>query len=352
MDLSYGELYSYLNHSEKDEFKDMEKKSLSSKRGVVDANMNTDKKHLEYVNLCIKPFEVGGRAYKETGYYFVCVDPLYNVGVKNFDLMLYCEETKVAILIECKSGIANLGKELNELTEKMGAAQENKRTLEGIIGGLEIKDIEYVLCIPAVYESGVFTAMAALKTKPPIIIWTVDMFGGVIKVDGRFKKHSHDELNKIIQSEAWDGPQIITLMPSTHMGIALTEVVVLLLRKFKGRNELNISDLCEMLKTEIRNYPNDWIQDFATKILESGKECNIFEVNGSKFKFTMSTNVYAVKTATERYISYHSNKLMKAELEPILYERVKNRIKVKTEPLGEQKVLFDSKDNEINAEKR
>ena len=339
MSLGYEELFGYLTPAEKEEFKEIRKKVLADKKNVVESAMDTDKKHREYVNLCIKPFEIGAKAYNGTGFYYVCVDPLYNVGVKNFDLMLYCSEMKTAILVECKNRVSNPGKELSDINGKIKAALENKGTLEELVGGLEIRDIEFVFCIPAIDETKVFTGMTALEEKPPIIIWMVDMFNSIIKVDGRFKKHNHPELNKIIESTSWDGPNIMIVSPSLHMGMVLQDVVVLLLRKFKGQEELNISELCETIKSELRNYPNEWIREFATRILDSGKECEIFEVNDSKFKISAGTGIYAVKAVKERYVSYHANKLMREELEAMLTDRVKGRVKEEASAGGTQKSL-------------
>ena len=137
MNLSYNQLFGYLEPAEKEEFKAKRKALLATKKDVIESSMQTDKKHLEYVNLCIKPFELGAKAFSKTGFYFVCVDPLYNAGVKNFDLMLYCNEIKTAILVECKSSISNPGKELNDINEKIGIAHANQKILEEHVGGLE-----------------------------------------------------------------------------------------------------------------------------------------------------------------------------------------------------------------------
>lgn len=171
--------------------------------GQICAEIDTDKKHQEIVQLCAKSFAETELA-KKTGYEFYFAEPLIEFGDekkgnRSFDLLLYNETTHQAILISCKSSIAEPKKILIEFEEAKRLVEEKIDYLakECIGDELFIENIEYVLCVYEKDENKVIDSIKGQWKKPKksqkynpddVVLWVYRPRSDIVQIH---ESHSH-----------------------------------------------------------------------------------------------------------------------------------------------------------------
>ena len=86
---------------------DLKNKRQEFEKNVVE-QIEVDQAHRSLLNMCVYPFTNSGIMYK-TGFFFLRASPLYELGLENFDFLLFNNHTKVPIAIfgECKGSFSN-----------------------------------------------------------------------------------------------------------------------------------------------------------------------------------------------------------------------------------------------------
>ena len=160
-----------------DELKKFEKK-LSE---VIDEHIKRrklqfgiEKAHREAVNFCAYPF-TKGYVKESTGYMLNRPDPLFELGVKNFDLLLFHSRRR-CIFVEIKSTIADI-RELKNIQERIKVVEENLGSINKYCGEVILpENIEYVIAIDTSDSVKVWEWITKLDLK--LIVWFINKTSG------------------------------------------------------------------------------------------------------------------------------------------------------------------------------
>ncbi len=264
------------------------------KQEIIKKEVNIDHKHLDIVNLCSTSFFPYTKLNLETGYQLILYEPLYEKNIKNYDIALYNTESKHIMLIECKSSMTYLKKASLEIKESIYTSIENKDELESIIGD-EIKDIEFVYCVPSIDAIGLGNYV--LENDLPICIWCYDGFKGIIKLyvhnnestkEGIEKGHLHKnhKLTRILSkgtSSSPETPRSFSFLPSSHIYTILMDISVSMVRKMnkkdKWEGSFEFSDVYHIIKSNMAK-PNTLtekdMENKTVNVIEKGKIKEIF----------------------------------------------------------------------------
>jgi len=288
---SYQTLLRRLGKTEGDRLDERVREQESVEIQVIEKNVQSDKEHLTIVNFCINRFSPGSRINVETGFVWVRAEPLYRLGIKNFDIAVFNYRTATLILVECKSGLSDANREVKEIEEKIQLAIVNKTLLSEVVGE-KIGFVEFALCVKA----GLVPAAkgAILSKKAAICLWSADIFGSIIFLDklgensnaeisaGRL--HRDEKLRKLLlDSVKEDGSsRIVTFLPSSHMCSILEEIVPQLRLEFNNTNnqseEFGLNLMHTLIKREIslHNFEDQERYELAKKAVVSGIRAGIF----------------------------------------------------------------------------
>ena len=260
-------------------------------REVIEENVRSDKQHLAIVNFVVTRFEPGSHIHMETGYAWIRVEPLYGLGGRSFDLAIYNNQSKIMILVECKSGLSDAHREIKEIQEKIQNANDSREILSEMVGD-DIAFLEFAVCVKAGLAPAARTAVLAVGA--PVCVWEADIFGPSLFVDlhgqdsaseielGRL--HHDEKLRKNLLDgikEAKAG-RLIGFLPSSHMCSILEEVTPFLRLKLGGSQdeggEFSLEDIETLTRLEISLQIFDAKERkmLAEKILISGINAGIF----------------------------------------------------------------------------
>jgi hypothetical protein len=128
--------------------KDIEKSLQKSEMDSFEKHFERSGYHDKLVDICNSAFGPESECYNELAYAFVSSEPLIELGVKNFDVLIYNEKIKHAIFVECKTSTSGRGKYISDAYEAIKKVIENQTYLENKLGD-EIRTMEFVLCIPS-----------------------------------------------------------------------------------------------------------------------------------------------------------------------------------------------------------
>lgn len=190
--------------------------SRSERRKYLDKQKNEiieREKHDDYLRLLIYPFIKNpfatlntGKQNTESGYELYTCDPFYDNGSKNFDCLIYKEDSNkvVLVFVEVKTGL-NRGNIVKEFKEKCEEIEKNYSEIDEIFPGHDKKVVEYVLCVDAMMVSSIQSLIEKeiINSKYRMIVWQI---GSIIPPHrlnlvwptDHIKK---DDLNKMIHSE-------------------------------------------------------------------------------------------------------------------------------------------------------
>jgi len=264
---------------------------VNIQRQIIEANVQRDRQHLAIVNFVVTRFESGYYIHTKTGYAWIKVEPLFGLGGKSFDVAIYNNQSKVMILVECKSGLSDARREIKEILEKTQNAYDSKESLSEMVGD-DIASLEFAVCVKAGLAPAARTAVLAVGA--PVCIWEADIFGPSLFVDlhgqdstteislGRL--HHDEKLRRNLLEgikEAKAGRQI-AFLPSSHMCTILEEVTPFLRLKLERTQnqggEFSLEDIENLTKLEIslQNFDAKERKVLAEKILISGINADIF----------------------------------------------------------------------------
>ena len=139
--------------------------------------------HDSILDICASAFGPEGPLSGEVGYRSLSTEPLVELGVPNFDLLIYDSTRKAAIFVEVKSSIAKPGAAINQVYEAIDALKKQLGYLEEQIGD-EISEMEFVICTPSEEESKLTRELVRQEKEgeidstavPLLKVWRVDRF--------------------------------------------------------------------------------------------------------------------------------------------------------------------------------
>ena len=127
---------------------DIEESIQKSEMDAFKRDFEKSEYHDKLVDICNSAFGPESKCYTELAYAAVSSEPLIELGVKNFDVLIYNEKSKHVIFVECKSSTSGRGKYISDAYKAKMEVIRNQTYLEDMLGD-EIRTTEFVLCIPS-----------------------------------------------------------------------------------------------------------------------------------------------------------------------------------------------------------
>jgi hypothetical protein len=305
-----------------------QKKMLEFRERISD-EIETDNQHLELVNICYNLFTKTTEINKTTGYKVVLVDPLCTLNVKIFDLMLFNESSRTAILVEAKSSVSErkVGSEIDETLQAASKATSNLEKLQETTGN-KIDKVEFALLSYAYYCD--LLKEKILSKNASLCLWAYHTVPGAIqllavkddvpaeKLAGRM--HSDENMRQTLLKHVqtrMGALRSLPIMPTSHMFTKL-EYIAQQLFAFLDRQPRDkrwfgyaeIYNLCKQAfsSTELKDSE---LETEAKKIIASAMKSDLFrkindedEISRMEFEIPHSRRSY--ENFKEDYIDKHT----------------------------------------------
>lgn len=260
-----------------------------SKRGELRKEIDKQRRHRKLISYSIFPFSEEQPA----GYKFLTAEPLEELGVPNFDFLLWDLDGSV-ILGEAKSSIPkNATSVVNQLSERMETAKVYQEYLERRYLGSEINHMEFVLV--TYVQHGDKIAKEIIEEGLEVIPWVVDAHSDTLwlrqarprsfpdnleaedpdemlaELD---RRHSHDvrslngELDRITTSFGQ-----ADILPTSIIVDQLR--VVVQARRVEDRHPcVDRADIVKYVSNSTLNYSEERIERLVEELIEAGKNIN------------------------------------------------------------------------------
>lgn len=226
-------LASKAGKSIKNRIKEIEQEIQEDDMQSFSKNVERSGIHDTLVDICVSAFGPESICYNKLGYAFVSSEPLVELGLKNFDVLIYNQKTKHAIFVQCKSSLSNPGRDISDSYEAKEKVVENKTYLEDKLGD-EIQTMEFVICIPAEKTNRLVreierrenTGEINITKDQLLLVWQVNKFEGQFlqlftRINSREKQyksqHKDNELTNILANGIRvDAEVLVKMYPSSH----------------------------------------------------------------------------------------------------------------------------------------
>lgn len=143
--------------------------------------IETEADHDELLQSTISAFDPRGELCQETGWRILATEPLHEKSLPNPDAFIGNPDRNWAILVECKTGLSSPGQALEQLYGAADAVRNNCEYLEEQVG-LQIEQIDCVLCVPSQYDRRAAETIAQYErsgdAKERVYIWRLNRFSG------------------------------------------------------------------------------------------------------------------------------------------------------------------------------
>jgi hypothetical protein len=210
--------------------------------------------HDELVRYCISAFIPGTLCNLQTGYGFVTVEPLKEMNVKNFDLLILNEEQSTGIFVECKTGSSNWSREVEDTYESIKQVEENLSYLEKQIKN-KIAHREFVICVPSEHQVALAgeierrenAGIVKASTDPLFRLWGLHYFGDTklqlfTRINSNRKDLDKHHLDKRLSSLLAEGVAVSSevwtpVFPSSHPTKIFSNLVAWILRESARKSQ-------------------------------------------------------------------------------------------------------------------
>lgn len=269
------------SRTEKEKLDSIFEDEIRKKKKTILDEIRKDRLHLELVNFCANLFIPGLELNQKTGYKLLLVEPLFTLGIKNFDLAVFRNENRSLLLIECKHSISNVKKLVQDVSQNISETERHRTELEELIGS-HVDQIEYVLCAPAIYVNDLLDE--TVDQDIPVCVWGCDRFTKEIRLFSKTENveqeiesgrvHKDKNLSKILFQGVISELGVTRSVPillSSHMGSLLIHVnQYLYLERISQEleNVFTSSDVYNVLLTRYQKYTQISEED-AAKIAEA-----------------------------------------------------------------------------------
>ena len=212
----------------------IEKSIQKSEMEAFEKHFERSGYHDKLVDICISAFGPESKCCTELAYAFVSSEPLIELRVKNFDVLIYNERIKHAIFVECKTSTSKPGKYISDAYEAKREVIGNQAYLEDMLGD-EIRTMEFVLCIPSENTDSIVRELEQRETNGEIdvasddllLIWQVNMFMGQTlqlftriqsRKDPYKSQHNDNNLTRMLGSDGYKvkSEVLLKFYPSSH----------------------------------------------------------------------------------------------------------------------------------------
>lgn len=328
---------------------DLKNKRQEFEKNVVE-QIEVDQAHRSLLNMCVYPFTNSGIMYK-TGFFFLRASPLYELGLENFDFLLFNNHTKVPIAIfgECKGSFSNANNVLTQMVSRRAVVEANlnfiKENYLHIPKSSELI-IEYVIAVTSHYSGEMSNKVIELGGD--FIVWHGPKVGDEeisihfppekLSIPRERMMHSHQDLNRGLQH----CPTIrdaFTFFPQMH-GFSELFAIINLLNPFNP-DLIDFDDLINFLKVDLYYMDEKYISEKAHEIIRKGLEIGFLEHSDTKgiyqikirgkHKTTISRNVL------EKWCNIKFSKHIKFEVEKQITQ-LQDLIRKEND---KQKLIFD-----------
>lgn len=144
-------------------------------KAEIEREIEKDQRHRDLVNMCIFPFCTPGKITK-LGYGFITAEPLAELGIKNFDFLIY--KKKVAIFGDAKGSISRPHETVSEINGKIQSVKENLQYISETYLGESPSCIEFVIGLYAMDDEKVIREIN--KQGGGIIVWSIDRYNSTL----------------------------------------------------------------------------------------------------------------------------------------------------------------------------
>jgi len=150
-----------------------------SLKTAIDVTNNHD----ALISICASAFGPQSELYSNLNYAFLSSEPLLELGVKHFDVLIFNPVTKYALFVECISSTVEPAKSVSDIYAARQEVIDNKNHLERAIGD-RIDTVEFVCCVPAQMVNRIATELerrlkeGLLAENEIIKVWQVNIFDG------------------------------------------------------------------------------------------------------------------------------------------------------------------------------
>jgi len=295
----------------------LEEFSEQSKKETLREEITDQRQHRKLISYSIFPFVQGQPA----GYKFFTAEPLEELGVPNFDFLLWNLNGKI-IFGEAKSSIpASAEAIVNQLEERKETAEDHKEHLEEEYLGSEIDHMEFV--VSTYVHHGDKIAKAIIEEGAEFITWVVDAHHDELWIrqtrptsfpdnleasdpdemlQELDRRHTHDvsELNGELDRVTTSFGQADVL--PTAMIVDQLRVVVQA-RRVEGRHPcVDLADIESYVSSSSLNYSEERVTDLVGDLIEAGKRINFLsEWNDERADLKLVSN-YTAKDDLERVL--------------------------------------------------
>ena len=283
--------------------------------------------HDKLVDICISAFGPESKCYNDLGYAFISSEPLVELGVKNFDVMIYNDKKKHAIFVECKSSAkSNRGKYISDAYEAKMKVIENQEYLEGMLGD-KIETMECVICVPSHKTDGIVRELERQEKEGEIdvtsddllLIWQVNIFEGEVlqlftRIYSRDKykcQHNDLGLTKMLGSDGHKvKSEVLTkFYPSSHpLTIGSKIVTEIITKNMRENTQINVfsKETIEQFCKSSRNLAHYACEKLGKKLVDHFiEECENFrlieEVEGEEDLFKLNLEGKRLSTILNNY---------------------------------------------------
>lgn len=282
----------------------------------VEINLNIEKNHLMIINSLVSMFY----SCRALGYSYIAVDPLFEIGgnpVKNFDILFvkYEDSTAKIILVEVKSGLANIGKEITDFDATKAVYKANKSIFEGLVGETIVHE-DFVFAIPYSYKDDLLRFISTNNLSlNEFIIWAVDPFKSKVYEIKQTSNHSNErtakrvhlfaELDPLYPGQPYPISTLLSFTPKSHIIHLLqyfyTEIYHRLKKEKKGaEGDYDFhKDFLKTLVSSIRETDNqsDEQKDNILKlVLDFGEQYTIFKrLTRDEYRLKFTNKPYSIK---------------------------------------------------------
>lgn len=223
--------------------------------------------HDTLVDICVSAFGPESICYKNLGYAFVSSEPLIELNVKNFDILIYNQRAKHAIFVQCKSSLSNPSRDISDSYEAKEKVVEYKKYLEDSLGD-KIRIMEFVICIPTEKTDRLVRELERrekageinINTDQLLLVWQVNKFEGQVlqlftRINSRSKpfdnQHKDSKLTKILADGIKvESEVLVKIYPSSHPLKQGVKIVANILAK----NKIAGTSLTEFSKESVDQF--------------------------------------------------------------------------------------------------
>lgn len=302
---------------------ELQDQHLDEAQRKVQEHYDTQQAHDTLIDICASAFGPEGPLHGETGYRFLFSEPLKELGVKNYDVLIYDVDGPRSIFVECKSSISNPADVVDDAQEAYREIQANEDHLQDAIGD-DLGFTEYVICLPSHMRNRVIRHLENREDagfldedeEVPLLFWEVNKFSGqhlslVTQIPARDdvdNQHGEHTLTSQLSDsvEVQDAEVLYRVYPSSHPLRLSKEGLAhqMQVNKQQSRDLKTVQrdDLEAFFSNPeyVPHYANDEIgAELAERVIDRGREHGLIaEDEGDLF---IDLDVTTMKNILDRY---------------------------------------------------